>query len=110
MSVAYDAEFFANQAGAVRSARRMLPIVFELVRPQTLVDVGCGIGVWTKVAKELGCLVMGFDGDWVPRERLLIAPDEFQVMDLERPPRPRAPFRSGGLARSGRTPAGGLRR
>jgi SAM-dependent methyltransferase len=86
MSVSYDSDFFANQNGAIRSARKLLPLIFDIVRPHTLVDVGCGIGAWAKVAKELGCAVTGLDGDWVPREQLLIEPQEFMSVDLANPP------------------------
>ena len=82
----YDSTFFANQSGAVRSARKLLPLIFEYSPARTLVDVGCGIGAWAKVAKDLGCAVTGVDGDWVPREQLLIDPGEFVRVDLANPP------------------------
>lgn len=82
MAAGYDREFFEHLRGGVRSARRMLPIVFDIVRPRTLIDVGCGIGAWASVGKELGCAVSGIDGDWVPKDQLLIGADEFRVVDL----------------------------
>ena len=82
----YDREFFDAQNGAVRSARKILPLVFDILHPRTLVDVGCGIGAWAKAAKDLGCVVTGLDGDWVPRDRLLIEQREFRSIDLEHPP------------------------
>jgi len=81
----YNREFFTHQNGALRSARRMLPIVFDLTRPRTMVDVGCGIGAWAKAAKELGCVITGLDGDWVPRDQLLIDEREFVASDLSAP-------------------------
>ena len=83
----YDSTFFANQGGGMRSARKLLPLIFEYAPARTLVDVGCGIGAWTRVAKELGCTVLGLDGDWVPLEQLLIEPGEFLRADLANPPR-----------------------
>jgi SAM-dependent methyltransferase len=85
MSSGYSRDFFTHQNGALRSARRMLPIVFDLTRPRTMVDVGCGIGAWAKAGKELGCVVTGLDGDWVPRDQLLIDEHEFVPSDLSAP-------------------------
>ena len=85
MTPEYGREFFARQNGAIRSARRMLPFVFDLTGPRTMVDVGCGIGAWAKAAKELGCEVTGLDGDWVPRDQLLIEVSEFIACDLAAP-------------------------
>jgi len=81
----YDGRFFRNQLGAVRSAEHVLPLVFQAVPARRVVDVGCGIGAWASVAKTLGCTVVGMDGDWVPRNELLIARDEFVVVDLASP-------------------------
>jgi len=86
MPVTYDSRFFSNQSGAVTSARRILPLVLEMTRAQSLVDVGSGIGAWAKVAKELGCAVAALDGDWVPRDQLLVDPAEFVCIDLANPP------------------------
>lgn len=82
----YDSRFFSNQSGALKSARRILPLVLETTRARSLVDVGSGIGAWAKVAKELGCTVAALDGDWVPRDQLLVDPSEFVRVDLANPP------------------------
>ena len=63
----------------------LLPLVFERVRPRSVVDVGCGIGTFLQVCKDLGVSeVLGVDGDWVDRSLLFghISPDEFRVVDL----------------------------
>ncbi len=61
-------------------------MVFELVRPQSLVDVGCGIGTWLKVAKDSGVpLVVGVDGEYVLSAGLLIEKSEFLPADLRMP-------------------------
>jgi len=86
MSKSYDPEFFSHQNGAMRSARKVLPMILDLVPARTIADVGCGIGAWTRVARDLGCQVTGFDGDWVPREQLLIDRQEFVDVDLANPP------------------------
>ncbi len=86
-SGSYDNEFYADQApGSQRSANVILPLVFELNRPQSLVDVGCGIGTWLHVAKELGVpTVLGVDGEYALTAGLLIDRREFQPADLRLP-------------------------
>jgi hypothetical protein len=52
----YSATFYDRQrAGSLDPASIILPIVFELVRPSSVLDVGCGVGTWLSVAKRLGC-------------------------------------------------------
>ncbi len=48
------------------SAQAVLPIIFNLIHPKSIVDVGCGTGTWLGVAKSLGAKdVVGFEGEWV---------------------------------------------
>jgi hypothetical protein len=43
--VAYDEEFYSIQrAGSDSSARVVLPIIFDLIKPSSVIDVGCGVG------------------------------------------------------------------
>lgn len=83
---AYDAAFYAKlRDGVRRSAAAVLPSVFERIKPQTVVDFGCGSGGWLAEAQGLGADVFGLDGPWVPQDALEIAPERFQVADLTRP-------------------------
>ena len=70
------------------SARAVLPIVFDLWRPASVVDVGCLFGSWAAVAAELGAAeVLGIDGDYVERARVgvpFVARDLAQPLALER--------------------------
>jgi SAM-dependent methyltransferase len=83
----YDSAFYAGHAGgSERSARVILPIAFDLLAPSSVVDFGCGVGTWLSVARSLGATrVLGFDGDYVDRATLRIAPEEFRAADLESP-------------------------
>ena len=83
----YSPAFYEQQAaGARRSARAIVPIVLELVRPRSVVDVGCGTGTWLSVFAELGVDdVLGVDGDWVELETLEIPRDRFLAHDLTQP-------------------------
>jgi hypothetical protein len=67
MTLIYDGAFYSQQReGSKRSARIILPIIFDLIKPQSIVDVGCGVGTWLSVAGELGVRnLTGFEGNWV---------------------------------------------
>ena len=48
-----------------RAAERILPIVFDVVDVQSIVDVGCGPGSWLSVARKLGVRTLtGVEGEW----------------------------------------------
>ncbi len=63
----YSAAFYRRQqAGSRRSAKAVLPLVFQAVKPQSVVDVGCGVGTWLGTARELGAVrLAGYEGSWV---------------------------------------------
>lgn len=86
-SSAYDAEFFRRQqAESLRSARVVVPLVMDLVRPQSVVDFGCGVGAWLHTFAENGANdLLGIDGDYVDRSTLLFDAARFRVMDLDGP-------------------------
>jgi SAM-dependent methyltransferase len=82
----YGPEFFAHQTpGSEQSARHLLPLALRLIRPQSIVDVGCGSGVWLAHAAELGVGDhLGVDGH-TPASALRIEPDRFLLHDLTTP-------------------------
>lgn len=84
MTHAYDNTFFDwVDFTATRSARAVLPIINDLVRPASVVDVGCGRGAWLGVWANLGLDdIKGLDGDYVDRAKLAIAPAAFAAVDL----------------------------
>src|SRR5947209_10461035 len=74
-------EAAANHASAVK----LLGILFEYVRPRSLLDVGCGLGTWLAVARELGVAdVYGMEGTWLDRTKLVVDPGLVTTCDLER--------------------------
>ncbi len=83
----YTSEFYRKQAGgSLQSARAIAPVLMELVKPRSVVDVGCGVGPWLLAFSELGIEdFWGIDGDYVDRQALLIPPDRFAATDLSRP-------------------------
>lgn len=83
----YDDTFFSYvNSGALRSARRILPMLLANLDIESVLDVGCGQGAWLSVWKELGVpLVAGIDGDYVDRSRLLCPREAFTAHDLAQP-------------------------
>ena len=83
----YDPTLYDERVPAsIASARRALPLVIDWVHPSSVVDVGCGVGAWLSVFRELGVAeVLGVDGGHVDRARLRIPPDRFIAHDLTRP-------------------------
>jgi hypothetical protein len=84
----YAASFYESHAEAsLRSARCALAQAFGMLGvPGSVVDLGCGTGAWLRAAQELGTgAILGVDGDWVPRDQLLIPGDRFLAADFAAP-------------------------
>jgi hypothetical protein len=83
----YDDAFFEGIVrGSLRSARAVVPIVLELVRVESVADLGCGWGAWLKVFDEHGIEdLCGIDGDYVDRSKMLIDRAKFRSADLRKP-------------------------
>src|ERR1700688_4240401 len=81
----YNPKFYRELASAQQSAREILPLVLDVVKPASAVDIGCGTGNWLSVASELGVGdVLGVDGQWV-KAQLAIPADKFIAHDLSTP-------------------------
>jgi len=82
----YDREFFDWVAhGAARSAANLIPVLMPLA-PASVLDVGCGRGVWLQQWRKLGVSdVIGVDGDYVARESLVVPSECFIPHDLQQP-------------------------
>lgn len=83
----YDDKFFNRRARrTLEAAQVIIPIVLDFVSPQSVIDVGCGQGVWLKVFQEHGIAsVHGVDGTYVNQSQLLISQTAFRAVDLDRP-------------------------
>jgi hypothetical protein len=78
-----DSFYEVTTAGSLEAARKVLPHLWRHRAFRSVVDVGCGIGTWLLVAKELGATTIhGFDGAYVPEGRLLIDRSAFTSTDL----------------------------
>ncbi|MBO0349881.1 class I SAM-dependent methyltransferase [Phormidium pseudopriestleyi FRX01] len=83
----YNQQFYENQQqGSVESAQVVVPMIQNLIQPQSVVDVGCGVGSWLSVFDACGVEdYLGIDGDYVDQTMLLIPPSKFQAGDLIQP-------------------------
>ncbi|MGI9066548.1 MAG: class I SAM-dependent methyltransferase [Pyrinomonadaceae bacterium] len=61
--VEYSKSFYRSlESPALNSAREVLPFLFQLFKPGSVVDVGCGTGEWLSVWQDLGIKdVLGID-------------------------------------------------
>lgn len=81
----YNSKFYRQLASAQESARDILPLVLDVVKPASVIDIGCGTGNWLLVAHELGVRdILGIDGPWV-KAQLAIPPENFVEHDLSTP-------------------------
>jgi SAM-dependent methyltransferase len=80
----YDAAFFqALSEGTRRSAGTAVPLLIEQFQPRSVVDVGCGTGIWLSIFREQGVTdVLGVDGAWVPESERAIPKTLFREHDL----------------------------
>lgn len=86
MSVYTDYFFKGIDSGAARSAKRLVPIIRELVQPRSVLDVGCGSGAWLSQWMAEGVTdVFGVDGSYVDMDQLPIPADAFSAADLAEP-------------------------
>jgi SAM-dependent methyltransferase len=82
----YDKSFFdrlARRSGA--SAAVVVPLIKDLVRPESVLDVGCGTGAWLAEWERQGVTIYGIDAPHVDKARLQIDSSKFMSHDLEKP-------------------------
>ena len=83
----YNSKFYENQqSNSIDSARIIVPIIVKLIRPRSVIDIGCGLGTWLKVFEENGVDdILGIDGVWVNKDKLYVSKDKFISADLKKP-------------------------
>jgi SAM-dependent methyltransferase len=68
-----------------KAAEEVIPVVLDIMRPNSVLDVGCGIGTWLSVFNKYGVKdLLGVDGDYVDLEMLknFLREDQFVTHDL----------------------------
>lgn len=88
METLYDHAFYENRDKSTRaSADRISSIVCNLVKINSVCDVGCGVGTWLAAFASRGAKeICGLDGDWVDQAKLVIPATDFLRADLSNPP------------------------
>jgi SAM-dependent methyltransferase len=84
----YDASYYVSEgpASSLQSARIIVPALISLLRPRSVIDVGCGSGAWLSAFRENGVeRILGLDGDHVEPSWLIIPKDCFRAVDLAKP-------------------------
>jgi len=87
MGTDFTSDFFeSHRQGVISSAQFIVPLVLELVRPRSVVDIGCGTGTWLSAFIQHGVTdVLGIDGEYVDRHALELPEEQFRAEDLSRP-------------------------
>lgn len=83
----YDLDYYRSPAldPELCSPRIIVPIVISLVRPKSVVDVGCGVGYWLSEFRRLGVeRVLGLDGPHIAPDWLVIPKPLFRSVDLSK--------------------------
>jgi SAM-dependent methyltransferase len=83
----YDDAFFDDLEAVVEaSARRIVPLVLELLEPRSVLDVGCGRGTWLRIFADHGVTdIVGVDGPHVDAATLEMPASAFVAKDLRDP-------------------------
>lgn len=83
--MSYNELYEVSREGSIRSARVVVPTLVEILKPKSVVDVGCGEGWWLSVFREYGVAqVSGLDGPHIDTKRLLIPRSSFRPFNLQR--------------------------
>ena len=84
----YNKNFYREQKdGSFLSAQILLPVVFDIFHPSSVVDIGCGVGYWLKVCnQELGIHdVLGVEGNYMTEDLFQLDKKYLQTADLRLP-------------------------
>jgi SAM-dependent methyltransferase len=87
MKLDYPPQYYGRlKTGACDSAKAVVPLVIDLLHPNSVVDVGCGTGGWLAEFKRRGVTdILGVDGPHVSVRQLEIVQDDFLAADLTQP-------------------------
>ena len=82
----YGPSFYATRPGTSNSANLVANYLLNFIKPESVVDIGCGTGAWLNAFKSDTCKrILGLDGNWVPVDRLAIPRECFVPQDLNNP-------------------------
>jgi SAM-dependent methyltransferase len=82
----YDDSFFNYiKATSDDSAMAIVPLVYEVFKPKSVLDIGCGTGAWLNTFQQLYQIedIRGVDGDYVKDHFRRIPKEKFTSFDLK---------------------------
>jgi len=81
----YDRRFFRNtiefEAGSAQAAAGIL---YRHFQPKSVIDIGCGCGIYLRQLQALGVEIAGYDGSPAALEESLVG-DKIKIADLSQP-------------------------
>jgi len=81
----YDKRFFKNTFKLEGpSARSAVNIIIKHIQPKTVIDIGCGSGIYLKEFLLAGIEILGYDGSLAALEGSLVG-DKIKLHDLTKP-------------------------
>lgn len=82
----YEDNFFGfHSDDSFNSAKEVIPVILQFIKPASVIDIGCGAGNWLFNWKELGVTdISGVDGNYVKAEDLIIDKNNFTPADLDK--------------------------
>ena len=94
MKFDYSPQYYDRLSnGSSRSAAAVVPVIMEYISPKSVVDLGCGTGVWLAEFKRQGVRdILGVDGSHITASQLAIHTDNFLAADLSQPLRLQGQF------------------
>lgn len=84
----YSPSFYkGHERGSYESAKAILPILQEYFDPQSVIDMGCGLGLWLKVWKDELHIkkVKGVEGKYINRSEIKLEEHLIETHDLKTP-------------------------
>jgi len=81
----YDQKFFANSIKLEQaSAAAAVNALYRYLRPKSVIDIGCGCGIYLKEFEKLGVVIGGYDGSPAAIQASLVG-DKIKLFDLAEP-------------------------
>lgn len=80
----YSSTFFQEiEEGSEKSADVIASLLVDTMQPASVIDIGCGTGVWLKAFRKFGVSdFLGIDGPYVTKDMLLIPEENFLAWNL----------------------------
>jgi SAM-dependent methyltransferase len=78
-----DQYIYREEIHNFEAPRQIVPLIMKMIKPSSVLDVGCGTGTWLKVFDENGITdYLGLDGDHIKSESLNFPAGKFIFQDL----------------------------